>query len=82
MKVDGLRVRGCDLLLLETIELVDLGLEGCLDITDECIMEVVQQSCKLTRLDISRCESLTDADITALSAGCGWSAADHQSCRM
>ena len=41
MKVDGLRVRGCDLLLLETIELVDLGLEGCLDITDECIMEVV-----------------------------------------
>ena len=71
MKVDGLRVRGCDVLLLETIELVELGPEGCLNITDECMMEVVPQCRKLASLDISRGESLTDAGITALGAGCG-----------
>ena len=36
MKVDGERVRGCDLLLLQTIDLVHLGLDGCCNITDQC----------------------------------------------
>ena len=35
MAVDGRRVRGCDLLLLQTIELDHLGLDGCLNMTDQ-----------------------------------------------
>ena len=43
MKVDGWRVRGCDLLLLETIDLVHLGLDSCLNITDQCLLNIVHR---------------------------------------
>ena len=72
MKVDGWRVRGRDLILLLTIELVHLGLNGCCWImTDQCVMNVIHQCRNLKGLDISRCTSLTDAGVIALGAGCG-----------
>ena len=71
MKVDGWRVRGCDLLLLETIDLVHLGLDGCLNITDQCILNIVHRCRKLNSLDVRGCKSLTDVGISGLAAGCG-----------
>ena len=43
MKVDAWRVRGCDLLLLETDEIVHLGLDGCRNIDDQCVMNMVNK---------------------------------------
>ena len=57
MAVDGRRVRGCDLLLLQTIELDHLGLDGCLNMTDQCIVNVVHRCRKLNSLDVSRCKA-------------------------
>ena len=71
MKVDGWLLRGSDLLLLETIDLVHLGLDGCLNIMDQCIVNIVHRCRKLNSLDVSRCKSLTDVGISGLVAGCG-----------
>jgi hypothetical protein len=38
---DAWRVRGCDLLMLETVDTVHLGLNGCSNLTDQCIMDMV-----------------------------------------
>ena len=37
-EVGAWRVRGCDILLLETSNLVYLGLRGCSNITDQCVI--------------------------------------------
>jgi hypothetical protein len=40
MKVDAWRVRGCDLLMLETDDIVHFRLNGCCNLTDQCIMNM------------------------------------------
>ena len=44
---DASRVRGCDLLLLETDDIIHLGLKGCCNLTDQCIMDMVNRCRKL-----------------------------------
>ena len=71
MKIDGLRVRGCDILLVETRDLVHLGLGGCKNLMDQCIMNVVNRCLQLRSIDLTGCGQATDAGVLALGAGCG-----------
>ena len=71
MKVDAWRVRGCDLLLLETDEIVHLGLDGCRNLFDQCVMNMVNKCGKLTSISLTGCDRVTDAGVSALGAGCG-----------
>lgn len=41
MKVNAWRIPGCDLSLLQTVNLLHLGLNCCSSVTDECILKVV-----------------------------------------
>ena len=67
---DAWRVRGCDLLLLETGYIVHLGLHGCCNLTDQCIMNMVNQCSNLTRLDLDGYKMMTDVGLSALLARC------------
>ena len=71
MKVDAWRVRGCDLLLLETDEIVHLGLDGCRNLDDQDVMNMVNKCGKLTSMSLTRCDMVTDTGVSALGAGCG-----------
>jgi hypothetical protein len=69
MRMDTSRVRVCDILLLETIDVVALGLRHCIKTTDKCVMDVINRCPKLMSVDRRRC----------ISVGCRmWSAAAHQ----
>jgi hypothetical protein len=68
---DAWRVRGRDLLLLETDDIEHLGLNGCSNLTDQCIMDMVNRCRKLTSINLHGCNMVTDAGISALGAGCG-----------
>jgi hypothetical protein len=52
---DAGRVNGCDLLLLETDNIVHLGLNCCCNLTDQCIMDMANQCSKLTSIDLNGC---------------------------
>ena len=71
MEVDTSRVRGCDILLPETSDLVYIGLKGCSNITDQCVMDIVKRCRKLLVIVLGNCREVTDVGITALGAGCG-----------
>ena len=49
IKIDACRVRGCDIMLLDTSDIVLLDLGGCKDITDQCLTDIVQHSHKPRR---------------------------------
>ena len=42
IKIDACRVRGCDLMLLDTSDIVLLDLGGCKNITDQCLIDIVK----------------------------------------
>ena len=71
MKEDAWLVRGCDLLLLETADIEHFGLSGCSELTDQCIMNMVNVCGKLTSIDLNECNKLTDTGISPLGARCG-----------
>ena len=71
MKMDNSLVRGCDILLVDTRDIVHLGLRGCSNMTDQCIADVVYRCRKLRSIDIGSCGQVTDAGVRALGAGCG-----------
>ena len=68
---DAWRVRGCDLLMLETDDIVHLGLNGYCNLTDQCIMDIVNRCRKLTSINLHGCDKVTDAGVSGLAAGCG-----------
>ena len=68
MKVNAWKVPGCDLTLLKTNDLAHLGLKGCRNVTDECILKAVQGS---NRVGDCRRFEVGDHVVSALSAGCG-----------
>lgn len=70
MKSDAWRVSESHLLHLKTTNLVHLGLNGCHNIRDLCITNVVYRCRKLNSVDLSECKSLTDAGVSALGDGC------------
>ena len=71
MKMDSSPVRGCDILLVDTSDIVHLGLRGCSSMTDQCILDVVYCCHKLRSIDIGSCGQVTDTGVIALGAGCG-----------
>ena len=68
-------VRGCDILLLDTSDLVYLGLRGCSNITDQCVIDIVKRCRQLSGIELGDCKkqycTVTDVGITALATGCG-----------
>ena len=70
-KIDTSRVRGCNILLVDTSDLVLIGLQDCIGITDQCVVDVINRCPKLGSINLSGCGKVTDAGISALSAGCG-----------
>ena len=71
MKMDKSLVRGRDILLVDTSDIVHLGLEGCSNITDQCIVDITYRCRKLRTIDTGGCGQVTDAGVIALGAGCG-----------
>jgi hypothetical protein len=53
-------------LLLETDYIEHLGLNGCRDLTDQCIMDMVNQCSKLTSIDLNGCRKVTDVGVPGL----------------
>ena len=71
MKMDSSLVRGCDILLVDTSDIVHLGLVGCINMTDQCMVDIVYRCVKLRSIDISGCDQVTDAGVRAFGAGYG-----------
>ena len=69
-KGDAWRIRGCDLRQIDADDIVHLNLFGCRGPTDQSMMNVANECCKLTSIDLSGCEELTDLSMSALGAGC------------
>ena len=65
------RVRVCDILQVDTSDVVTLGLRKCYNTTDECIMDVTNRCPKLSSIDLGGCQLVTDAGVSAFVAGCG-----------
>ena len=63
MEIDNLLVRGCDILLVDTSDIVHLCLKGCDNITDQCIADVVYRCLKLRSIDITHCGKVADAGV-------------------
>ena len=71
MKMDTSRVRVCDILLVDTSDLVALDLRYCRNTTDQCVMDVINCCPKLWSIDLTCCNEVTDAGISALGVGSG-----------
>ena len=71
MKMDKSLVRGCDILLVDTSDIVHIGLGGCHHMTDQCVVDIVNRCVKLRSIDIGGCGQVTDAGMIALGHGCG-----------
>ena len=65
VSADASRVRGCDLLLLETDDIVHRGLNGCCNLTDQCVTDMVNRCHKLTSINLAGCNLVTDACVSA-----------------
>ena len=66
MKDDAWRVLGCDLLQLQTIDLVHLDFDGCTDVSDECICNIAER-CHI----FSECTKVPNTGVSALGDVCG-----------
>ena len=71
IKMNTSRVRACDILVVDTSDLVTLGLRDCYSTTDQCVADVVNRCPKLSSIDLGSCRLATDAGVSALGAGCG-----------
>ena len=69
--MDTARVRVCDVLQIDTSDVVTLGLRDCSYTTDECVMDVINCCPQLRSKDLKGCGMVTDAGVSALGAGCG-----------
>ena len=67
MKMDKSQVRGCEILLVDTSDIVHLGLGECSNMTNQCIVDIVYRCVKLRNIEIGGCGQVTDAGILALS---------------
>ena len=71
IKIDACRVRGCDIMLLDTSDIVLLDLEGCKSITDQCLIDIVKHCYKPRRAHLGDSEKVIDTGVSTLGAGCG-----------
>jgi hypothetical protein len=55
IKADARLVRGCDILDLETKNIHNLGLINCVQLTDQCMSDIIDRCCKLRRISIRGC---------------------------
>ena len=70
LKADAWLVRGCDILDLETKNILDLGLDSCYQLTDLCMSDIIDRCCKLRCIDIRSCKQMTDVGVSALGYRC------------
>ena len=70
MTIDSSLVRGSDILLVDTSDIDHLGLRRCHNVTDQCMLDIVNYCHKLQSIYIGS-EKVTDAGVIALVAGCG-----------
>ena len=70
IKIDACRVRGCDIMLLDTSDIVLLNLAGCKNITDQCLIDIVKHCYKPRQAHLGDIEKVTDTGVSALGAGC------------
>ena len=59
MEMDTSRVLVCDILQVETSDLVSLGLRECCNITDQCITDVINGCPHLRSIDLGGCRLVT-----------------------
>ena len=52
MEMDNSLARGCDILLVDTSDIVHLGLRGCHNMTNQCIVDVVNRCLELQSIDL------------------------------
>ena len=72
MKMDTSRVLVCDILQVDTSDVVALGLSDCSNTTDQCVADITNRCAQLRSIDLGGCCKVTDVGISALGAGCGW----------
>jgi F-box and leucine-rich repeat protein 2/20 len=70
MTIGTSRVRVCDILQVDTSDVVTISLRGS-NITDQCVMDIINRCPKLRSINLSYCGKVTDAGVLALDAGCG-----------
>ena len=71
VKMDACRVRGCDIMLLDTSDILLLDLGGCKNITDQCLIDIVKHCHVPRRAHLRDSEEVIDTGVSALGAGCG-----------
>ena len=72
MKDDAWRVPGCDISLLQTIDLVHLGFDGCRSVTDRCRCNVLERRREVVSSEhLSGCNKVADIGASASGHGCG-----------
>ena len=71
MKINSWRLPGCDLSLLKTADLFHLGLDGCSNVTNGCLLKMVN-GCDVGRRGegLSGCYNEADAGVLALDNSC------------
>jgi Leucine Rich repeat len=70
MKADTWQVRRCDLSLLNTIDLVHLGLNGSSSVTDACILKTVNIWSRMRESEVNYSSEVTAAGESAWRHGC------------
>ena len=71
MTKDTSRVRVCEVLQVDTSDLVALGLRLCFNTTNQCVMDIINRCPKLRSINLAGCNKVTDDGVSALGAGCG-----------
>ena len=66
LTVDAWQVRDCDLFQIGATDLVDIGLNNCINLTDQFMFYISDQRHGLRCLDVRNCQEVTDAGISAL----------------
>jgi Leucine Rich repeat len=70
MKADSWEVRRCDLSLLNTIDLMHLGLNGSRSVTDDCILKTVNIWSRIRESEVNYSSEVTAAGESAWRHGC------------
>jgi hypothetical protein len=69
MKMDTSLGRVCDILQVDASDVVTLRLRDCCNTTNQCVTDVINSCPKIRSIDLGGCNEVTDAGISALSAG-------------
>ena len=63
MKINISRVRGCNILVVDTSDLMHIGLQDCINITEQCIVDVIKRCPKLRSITLSGDDTVSSPNI-------------------